>query len=493
MDCNMKNYTLPILLLTMLALAGCDDFLSKEPDNRASLDSQEKISELLVTAYPEANYMLFCEAMSDNVEDNPSAAQDPVNADPYFWRDGTTTAQDSPENYWNGCYTAIAAANHALEYIDKSGAPEQFTAQRGEALVARAYSHFMLAVLFAQTYTGTAADEAHPGIPYVTDPEKVSFKDYDRGTVKSVYEQIEKDLTEGLPLINDKIYNTSSSATGVPKYHFTTAAAHAFASRFFLFKKDYDKVIEHSNAVFTSDVVTYLRPWNTTYAAYSFNDLAVAYTNSSQPANLLLSETLSSWARSFYVYRYSTGATKFINMMSDNPTGAQYAFSGRYSSTGVYFVFKFREHFVQTGVNSNTGYPYTIVPLFTAEEVLFNRAEAKIMKGNYTDGLNDLNTWISTRVVDYNGLDGLWMDKLSEYYTDKKTSQAIALAAVLDLRRVEFLHEGMRWFDILRHNIEVSHNVAGGTPMVLKSNDLRRVLQIPREAVATAGLSPNPR
>ncbi len=115
------------------------------------------------------------------------------------------------------------------------------------------------------------------------------------------------------------------------------------------------------------------------------------------------------------------------------------------------------------------------------------------MKGSYTDGLNDLNTWISTRVVNYNDMDGLWMDKLSEYYSDKKTSQAIALSAVLDLKRVEFLHEGVRWFDILRHNLEVSHTVTGGKPVVLKANDLRRVLQIPREAVATAGLSPNPR
>lgn len=490
----MKKQRTHLLILIALAMAGCDDFLSKAPDNRASLDAKEKVSELLVTAYPEASYITFCEAMSDNVEDNPSAMQDPVNADPYFWRDGTTTDQDSPENYWNGCYTAIAAANHALEYIAKSPTPGELSAQRGEALVARAYSHFMLVTLFAQTYTGKAADEANPGIPYVTDPEKVSFKDYDRGTVRSVYEQIEKDLTEGLPLINDKLYVTSASATGVPKYHFTTSAAHAFAARFYLFKKDYDKVIEHASAVFPStDFVPYLRPWNTKYASYSVNDLAIAYTNSSEPANLLLCETLSSWARSFPVYRYSTGATKFINMMSDNPTGAEYAFSGRYSSTGVYFVYKFREHFVQTGVNSNTGYPYTIVPLFTAEEVLFNRAEAYIMKGNYTAGLNDLNTWISTRVVNYNGMDGLWMDKLSEYYTDKKTSQAIAIAAVLDLKKVEFLHEGMRWFDILRHNVEVTHNVTGSTPAVLKANDLRRVLQIPREALSTAGLSPNPR
>src|SRR5882672_1391803 len=104
----MKKYTLYSIALTLLVATGCEDFLSKTPDNRASLDSKEKLSELLVTAYPEVNYIAFCEALSDNVEDNPSGAKDPANSDPYFWRDGTTTDQDTPENYWNGCYAAIA-------------------------------------------------------------------------------------------------------------------------------------------------------------------------------------------------------------------------------------------------------------------------------------------------------------------------------------------------------------------------------------------------
>jgi len=482
------SFKTPAWLAGVLLMAtACSDYLEHTPDQRTELDTPEKVAELVASAYPKANYITFMEAMTDNAEDKNLNSSDLVNREPWFFNDVPDRGEDTPDFYWLAAYNAIASANHALEVIDAASDDTPYRASKGEALVARAYAHFMLVTLFARAYDpATAATD--PGIPYVKDTEKVVTKKYERGTVAYVYQQIEQDLEEGIPLIDNSSYKE-----GAASYHFTTRAAHAFATRFYLFKKDYDKVIEHANAVFTSDVVTYLRPWNTTYAAYSFNDLAVAYTNSSQPANLLLSETLSSWARSFYVYRYSTGATKFINMMSDNPTGAQYAFSGRYSSTGVYFVFKFREHFVQTGVNSNTGYPYTIVPLFTAEEVLFNRAEARIMKGSYTDGLNDLNMWISTRVVNYNDMDGLWMDKLSEYYSDKKTSQAIALAAVLDLKRVEFLHEGVRWFDILRHNLEVSHTVTGGKPVVLKANDLRRVLQIPREAVATAGLSPNPR
>ncbi|MBL0740417.1 RagB/SusD family nutrient uptake outer membrane protein [Chryseolinea lacunae] len=490
----MKKYTITLLIVTLLLAAGCDDFLSKVPDNRATLDSQEKLSELLVTAYPKGNYMAFCEAMSDNVEDNASGSQSPVNTDPYFWRDGTSTNQDSPENYWNECYTAIAAANHVLEFIDSAPDAANFAAQKGEALVARAYSHFMLVTLFAKTYTGTGSDAANPGIPYVTDPEKQSFKEYDRGTVKDVYEKIEKDLVEGLPLINDQVYSAGTQGTGVPKYHFTQTAAHAFASRFYLFKRDYQKVVDHANAVFPDgDFYSHLRPWNTTYSTYTAADLSLNYTNSTEAANLLLGETSSLWARSFLGYRYSTGAPKLREMYNTNPSGRQYAFSVFYNSTGVYFIYKFKEHFVQTGVNSTTGFPYTIVPMFTAEEVLFNRAEAYLMLNNYTKSLDDLNTWISTRVVNYRSIDGLWMEKLFDYYPDKSTSREVVLSAILDFKRIEFLHEGQRWFDILRHKIVVTHTVKNEADIVLKADDARRVLQIPREAVSTGGLQPNPR
>jgi hypothetical protein len=489
----MKTCFRVLLLITALVNVRCGDFLSESPDNRSELNSKEKLAELLVTAYPEASYITFCEAMSDNVQDNAGAAEDQRNADPYFWRDGSSTDQDSPEYYWNACYTAIASANHALEFIAAAEAPSLYNAQKGEALVARAYSHFMLVSLFSRIYDpNTAAADA--GIPYVTTPEKESFGDYERKTVQYVYEMIEKDLTEGLPLIDDLAYAQNESSSGVPKYHFTQAAAHAFATRFYLFKKDYRKVIEHANLVFPSgDFTSNLRPWNTTYKTYSASELMINYTKASEPANLLLCETLSEWARSYGALRYATGATRFQEILSNNPAGGEYAYSAYYSSTGVFFVNKFKEHFVRVGTNASTGYPYTIVPLFTAEEVLLNRAEAYVMMNQFTNAINDLNVWVSTRITNYNGSHQLYFEKLADYYSESSTSQQVVLSAILAFRRVEFLHEGLRWFDILRHNIPVEHRTFEGETMVLKRNDLRRTLQLPREVIALGKLSPNPR
>jgi hypothetical protein len=488
-----KNLTMIIVAASLLS--ACNDFLSEVPDNRAKLDSKEKIAELLVTAYPEGNYIPFCEAMSDNVEDNFGGSQDVTNADPYFWRDGAATWQDSPENYWNNCYSAIAAANHALRAIDEGNIPEDLSAQKGEALVARAYAHFMLVSLFSKMYD---AETAHRdlGIPYVTEPETESLKTYERNTVKYVYEMIEKDLTEGLPLISDQSYGgDGNNASNIARFHFNKNAAHAFASRFYLYKRDYAKVIEHSNIVLNAaNLPATLRPWTTTYKSYTTNELALAYTRSTEKANLLLCETASNWGTSFNRMRYSTGANRIGEMLYEfNPTYDYYAYSSYYTNAGIYFIHKFREHFVRIGTNATTGYSFTIIPLFTQEEVLLNRAEAYAMTIQFHEAISEMNKFISTRVMNYDPeIHNVTFNRLYNLYRENDNKKAI-VRGILELRRIEFLHEGLRWFDILRHDLPVVHTTSNGEVHTLVPGDLRRRLQIPAEAISIGGLQPNPR
>jgi hypothetical protein len=493
-DQDMKKNIILFFALTIFA-AGCNDFLSETPDNRAKLDSKEKISELLVTAYPEANYIPFCEALSDNVEDNFGGSQDPTNADPYFWRDGAATWQDSPEFYWNGCYSAIAAANHALRAIEEFKVPSELNAQKGEALIARAYSHFMLVSLFANMYDPQTAS-TDPGIPYVTDPETVSLKTYERKTVKYVYDMIEKDITEGLPLINDQEYGgDGNNAANISRFHFTKAAAHAFASRYYLYKRDYDKVVEHSDAVLTgTDLVTTMRPWTTLYRTYTTNELSLEYTRSTEKANLLLCETQSDWGTTFRTMRYSTGTTRMNEMRFQfNPANGYYAYSVFQSGTGTNFVFKFRQHFVRVGTNATTGYPYAILPLFTIEEVLLNRAEAYAMQTKFHEALTEMNTFISARVLNYDPeINDVTFYRLYQLYNENDNKKAI-VRGILELRRIEFLHEGLRWFDILRHKIPVVHTTSEGEVVELPPDDPRRILQLPAEAISIGGLEPNAR
>ena len=97
----------------VLVLGGCKKYLSTTPDNRTSLDTPEKVAQLLGTAYPQANYMAFTESISDNVNDKGIGGLDLAVLNPFFFQDVSDNQQDSPEWYWNGCYAAIAAANTA--------------------------------------------------------------------------------------------------------------------------------------------------------------------------------------------------------------------------------------------------------------------------------------------------------------------------------------------------------------------------------------------
>ena len=119
------KYTLIALLTLALSLVSCDKLLDVMPDNRTELDTQEKIRSLLVSAYPETDYLLVTEFSSDNVDnygkDNPNTDRfvDQI----YAWEDITESDNEDTENIWGSAYTAIAAANQAIEAIEDMVGP----------------------------------------------------------------------------------------------------------------------------------------------------------------------------------------------------------------------------------------------------------------------------------------------------------------------------------------------------------------------------------
>lgn len=485
MQKHLKIFAIAALLTT----AGCKKFLEQPPDNRAVLNTPEQVSRLLATAYPGASYVIFAEMQSDNATDRRGGDRDNEILDPYTFSDVRSEDQDSPEYYWNNCYAAIAAANQALEVCNTAPDKSKYLAQKGEALLCRAYAHFMLVTFFAEVYDpATAASK--PGVPYVTEPEKEVVKKYDRKTVAYVYEMIEKDMLEGIGLIQDKNYT-------VPRYHFNKAAANAFAARFFLFKRDYAKVVQYADAVFSDGpVADKLRPWNTRYLTYTARELMGIYAKATEPANLLLCETASLWARHIRNGRYGLDRNMFAYYFNNNVVGANWAFANQTyisgeGSTGVWLP-KVNEYFVRESVNAEIGIPYNMVPLFTTEEVLFNRIEAKAYLNNTAGALADLDAYSSTRFENYDPVgDKLTAQKVRSYYGTSNDRDALILT-VLDFKQVEFMQEGMRWFDILRYNIPVEHQTLEGKTYRLTANDLHRVFQIPQSA-GESGVSQNPR
>ena len=136
-----RLYNIFLAAAVILLSASCNDWLNVMPDNRAEVDSAEKISKLLVSAYPETHYILCSEWSSDNVDDfgksNPNSER--ILEEIYAWKDVTVTDNEDPKTLWESCYGAITNANQALQAIKDLGYPAATDASRGEAILCRAY------------------------------------------------------------------------------------------------------------------------------------------------------------------------------------------------------------------------------------------------------------------------------------------------------------------------------------------------------------------
>lgn len=510
------------LLGAALLLGGCNRFLDETPDERVYLRSPEDIRRHLVGAYPSASFAYICELASDNVDDYGTDVPEFTNfeRDAVYWLDGQEyNYTDGLRALWKEHYSAIQHANNALAAIDRLGGGPELAPHRGEALLARAYAHFVLVNLFAKPYDSTTS-ASDLGIPYVTSPESELSPSYSRSHVAAVYASIDKDLAEGLPLLRDSYYDQ-------PKYHFNRAAAEAFAARFYLFYEQWDKAIEHANKALEGKAP---RQWS------SFQDAAVVgaktedayaklYSRSSQAANLLVLP-VSSQMHTKYSYskdkRFSmTHRAAEEIFLGQNiwrtSTTAQADYwqvpfvSPSYNYRDVIYQAKFPNYASKKG---NTLY----IP-FTTEETLLVRAEARALKGDYAGALEDANAWTSAylntpvRVFTQEAVVKFWSDLAysseAEPTMKKELHPAFALTGgatqeallqhILHCRRVATAHEGLRWFDLRRYGITIYRYVHDSkdrekfsAAKTLTREDPHYTFQLP-ENVRAAGMTPNPR
>ena len=230
-----------IIALLALATTACN-FLDIEPDLRATIDTKDKVRLLLVSAYTGANSAPICEYSSDQVVDNnvpdPKTGQsnavnplDEMYNEIFAWKPVKTSgSQDSPKYLWDNHYIAIATANQALQAIAKLEVEGiNMNAEKGEALLSRAYHHFLLAGVFCQAWKNEEDSKKDLGLTYMMQPETKVAPVYSRGPELEVgldlngdtawiggslyhtFMCIQNDLEAGLKLVSDEYYS-------VPRY-----------------------------------------------------------------------------------------------------------------------------------------------------------------------------------------------------------------------------------------------------------------------------------
>ena len=535
--------------LALSGLVACND-LDEMPDNRTEMDTAEKIQQLLTSAYPQAVPAVICELSSDNLVDNNvvlnathNDAYSKFNDEAYKWDDinnYSTSEDDTPYQVWEAYYSGVAVCNHAIyamqELSDNPAGDPSLSASWGEALVLRAYLHFVLVNVFAETYKDANLSMADVGIPYVDEPESTVAVDYSQPrflhSVKETYDLIERDLLAGIGLIDDSKYK-------VPAYHFNKNAAHAFAARFYLCKREYDKCIEHANAALGASPQSVLRNWSN-INQNTMESRQLGFNDETAACNFLLQTTYSLQDRMLSACRYAINqGTTFGNWAKDSTNmkqqgimaeipQVQSALSVLYEGGGPnwsgylpaydgnlyiwgrqeYGIWLFRvyEYFEYTDKIAGIGYVHMIYQPFTAEETLLCRAEARLMTGDRSGAVADLGIWTAGKKVTdpltmsginnkYKGtaatndfVSAIHPEAISPEFPVLTGDDAAVLQCVLHFRRIETMFEGMRWFDIKRYGITVHHAYRGPQENdihhdYLLPDDPRRILQIPNNVL----------
>lgn len=540
----MKLKDIKIFLMTGVFACGmaaafisCTDKLDEVPDNRTEIDEPDKVLRLLTSAYPVATPAVICELSGDNyVDDNvvvPATHNDAYerfHEQAYKWvdiDDYSINSDDTPYQVWEAYYAGISVCNHAIEAMlemtrNPAGDPELSHAW-GEAHVLRAYLHFILVNVFAETYKDDQKSQNDRGIPYVTRSESVVHVDYSTSeflhSVKETYDLIEKDLLEGLPYIDD-------SKLKVAAYHFNKNAANAFAARFYLFKRDYAKVVKYADEALGTSPSSMLRKWssiNQNTIDTRLND----YNDHTAPCNFLIQSTYSLQDRMLSACRYATnnGTTFTSNGKTWTvPSTLQILITGGGPNWSGWFpcydgnlfiwggqeygvwMFRVYEYFEYTDKIAGIGFVHMLYQPFTADETLLCRAEAKLYMGDRDGAIQDLGFWTNSHMVTsaltLEGIKSKYNRNarggniyVSDLHPQEMGFQKVldgddlsVLDCILHFRRIERIYEGDRWYDIKRYGITVYHHYRGPLEDEIHTdsltwNDPRRVLQLPNNVI----------
>ena len=528
--------------LMALAFAGCDEYLDRLPDDRAEVNTVEKITNLLVSAYPTHSSVAILEQSSDNVTDNGTTyVAQPWQDQIYRFTTDESESNDDPRSLWNSYYACVATTNEVLQDIEIVNMPDKLRGQTAEALLCRAFNMFQLANTFCMAYNPERADgeNAYLGLPY---PKKVEDKvnpQYERGTLGELYRNIDADIEAALKLLDD-------SHLKAPKYHFNSRAAYAFAARFNLFYMKWDKAVEYATKAIGEDPTKLLRNWAEYSVLAGVDDISNRYLQSNETANLMLLNAYSIagrllWSGSYSRFAHNMNVISYETCWAKSPfcpTGQSssnnclYWAGMQYGNSQTVRFPKLEEQFEYTDKVAGIGYPHIVDAVFTVEETMLVRAEANIHLKNYEAAITDFNRWTlshcsakgggakrptftvqlvndffeggQTELYNYAGMDysvvvpESWREVTirkkfnPQGFTIEEGTQENMLQIVLFMRRLETIHQGMRFQDVKRYGIEFSHLLAGEDPVVFKAGDLRGAIQIPTDVII-AGITENPR
>lgn len=490
----MKRLPLIILIAAIsMALPSCSKFLEQS--------SQDLIRPTTVTHYKELlqgegyfkdfyrNGWMF-ETLSDNImyiTGNAAGLQNLKTQEAeyiYKWaqdpEDPTGTFTD---NFFRIMYKGILVANTCLEAVDAAeGSVEEKAVLRGQAHFTRAYAYFVLANIYAQAYNEASPDD--PCVPMILNTTP-TLGGYNRATMKEVWDLITNDIEAAVAnLKNDKVTRTY--------YEINYKAALHLATRIYLYKEDYAKVIEYGEQALLLNPTLRNITGNTTSLSPSAAGVAFNHPPSNPEIVFTFGRVPSAAGVGSYIY-YLYETTTLSNNAFGTTAGFPGALIDSYEADDRRKVFWFYPptlgiitYPAYTPMKANFRDGTVTSQFFRSAEVYLNLAEAYARKNgpDNNKALQYLNELRKNRIANYTNLtmgDFANQDALVNFIWEER-------------RRELCFEEFHRWWDLRRTGQPMLTHEWEGDVYVLQQKDPAYIMNFPRQELEfNPDLQPNPR
>ena len=432
----MKNRTIYIVLFTAITLfSGCN-FLEERSQSEVIPHSTSDFSELLLGSgyQPVTDPLTFLTLMDDDIEFfieyYPGTTSDYAGSTsaaqyyPYYaWQpycqdfDGNNNPiNESPSStaYYR-FYEWIMGCNAVLEYIDEAiGTQQEKDRVKAEALANRAFHYFRLVNLYGEPYNH---NPNALGVPLKLFSAIID-EFLERATVAEVYDQVVKDLSEAIRLMEPLPIIRGDFRINLPAMYIILSRVYLYMDNWAGCVAQATKAFDLGLEYFDMTAYTYVTTLPPTPYLYDNPEVQWVYGGSPYSQRLTFNPPLN--VQAFFT------ANKVAK--TGDSRGVETLQGGSLPSDRVYFY-----KYAGTGALSQT--------IRTAEACL-NRAEANVQLNNLAAARADLNNLRRNRIYENS------YAPISESITN-----AELLEAIRHERRLEFFCEHFRWFDLRRYGM----------------------------------------
>ena len=208
----MKKFIYGMMMAAAgLMITSCEDFTDIQPKGENLLSSTNDLELLLNTDNYDELYSNDFIIIGSNIIYNYSSVPALLSVDNKsraallygYFEDQTSlnTISDltSSDGFYEACYNIIGrVANPILNQLELAkGTEAEKNELRAEALIARAYCHFLALQKYAPAYNGSNGDD--PGIIYMTEDKNI-LESQPKNSIKECYDFCMKDIDEALAL-----------------------------------------------------------------------------------------------------------------------------------------------------------------------------------------------------------------------------------------------------------------------------------------------------